>query len=343
MSTTPGAFNETTLQNIRMLAENLTGFDVNIKKQLQPQADILKAIWANQTARLTYLEDKKKDFTVEVEWLNACGLETRSCTPCTFGGTELSSNTQTYTMSNCKEVAFSVNENDFRGNDFDMEQAVALGFLKADKELIEEFPAWIVAQIEANKGVNAFTGGKGNVVSTETYISAPYWDAKLMAYFARAAKVNKFNSPYLLDGSNLYEQQWNAEQMRGNADGKFDSAAFSTMPYFVDLVNIDSINTPDLKTYMIDGGSIAIANKALYTPTVATYTDQKRYSMRSALAAAFGGNLEYDVRYTTTCSGNTFIHEFVVMLRAGVYVAPAGCTSGETGILSFTCGAAPAN
>ena len=340
MSTTAGSFTETDLQNIRRMMEDFPNWDVNVRKQFMPQADIVSAIWKNQTARFLDLENPKKDNTVEVEWLNACELDTRTCQDCTFEGTELSSNTQSYTIDVCKEVAFAIDENNFRGNDFDMEMAIAKGFLKADKQLIEELPTSILAQIEASKGVNAFGGGKGNVVGTETYIIAPYWDAKLMAYFNRVAKINKFKSPYILDGSNLFEQTWFAEYMKANADGKFDSAAFNSLPYFADLVNIDAYNTPDLKTYLMDVGNMAIANQAYYTPQVKQYKTEDRYSIKSQLAPALGGDLTYDVRYTNTCSGRTFIHQFVVILRYAVLVAPTGCTSGETGILSFTCGAA---
>ena len=333
MSTTAGSFAETVLVNVRANIENFPNWDANVKKQFTPFNDTFKAIWGIQTAKFIDLEDPKKDKTVDVEWLNACGLEDHACTDCTMEGTELSSNIQTLALNLCREVGFSIDENKFQDNDFDKEDAIAKGILKADKELAEWLNAQVIATIEAAKGVNDMgTKGKGTVTGTETYINAANWDAKLMAYFERVRKANKFNNPIILDGSNLFEQIMSAKL---DTD-KTDNAFFGTLEYYSDEAGIDDANTPALKTYLIDRGAVAIASKVFY-PSPVTYSFGDRYSMPSVLMPG----ISYDIYHTVACYGKKVKHQFKVIFNGLVATAPTGCSETNTGILSFTCGVTP--
>ena len=329
MSTTAGYFTETDLLAIRRRVEDFPNWDTNVKKQFQPFADSIKTIISTQTARFLDLEDPKKDRTVDVEFINACGLDDATCDPCTMGGSELSSNIATLSLDLCREVNFTVDENKLIGNDFDKEFVIAQGILKADKEIAEYLNGQAIATIEANLGVNAFTGGKGNVVGTETYLLPAYWDAKLMAYFERVRVLNKMKAPFILDGSNLFEQIYSAKVEPNMAENNM----FGTLEYYSDLSGIDAANTPDLKTYLIDRGALAFASK-IYYPTLVEYKDANRYSISSQLLPG----VKYDVYYSNTCYGNFYKHNFKVVFHGGIFAAPLGCTATETGILSFTCG-----
>lgn len=332
MSTTAGYFDETALQNIRARIEDFTNWDVNVQKQYQPFADTLKFIMKQQTAKFTQIENPKKDNVLEVEWLNACGLEDQECTECTMGGNELSSNIQELSLNLCREVPFFVKESTFLANDFDMEEAVAKGFMAADKLIVEWINQQGVAVIAANTGVNAFTGGKGTVTGAITYIGAANWDAALFAYFERVRILNKMKSPNLLDGSNLFEKYFAAKMK----DSAFDSKMFGTIPYYSDLSAIDAANDPLLKTYLIDNGVIGLASKVYY-PSIVNYFDERRYSIPSQLIPG----ISYDVYYKNVCYDKRHKHEFKVVFNGLIAVAPAGCTGTDTGILDFTCGVTP--
>lgn len=333
MSTTAGAFDETALLNVRARIESFPKWDINVQKQYMAFADTAKTILKTQTAKFVDLENPKKDKTIDVEWVNACEITDQACSGCTMDGTKLSTNIQSYTMNLCREVPFYVDENDMIGNDFDVEDLIAKGFLKADKAIAEYVNGQAIAVIESNLGVNAMgTGGKGVVTGTETYINAAYWDAKLMAYFERVRQLNMMQNPYILDGSNLFEQIFGSKL---DTDKK-DSNYFGTLDYFYDLSGIDAANTPNLKTYLIERGALTLASK-IYYPQLVTYFDSKRYSIKSQLLPG----VSYDVYYSNTCTGNFYKHNFKVVFHGLVAAAPTGCTSTNTGLLSFTCGVTP--
>ncbi len=337
MSTVGGAFSETQLLNQRVLASSLA-LDDRIKQQFVPQIEVLKAVNAVNTNQLNVFFNKsKKTFDVEIMWENFCDIVAGDCaSDCTIGGNKSSTNTEVKTLGCFKEVGFTMSEMDFQDNEFDMNVAKAL--LKADKELAEKFAQYAVAQIEAFKGANALTTGKGTVAGLETTIDPAYWNASLFAYLNRVAIMNKFSSPILLSGNNLYEAYFVANANAGNDNGKGDKFMFGTMPLYFDLFNVDSVNDPALKTYMLSQASLAMVSKA-FNPDVPEKTQEfTRYKMRSA----FIPSLEYDVFYKNACDSNStptrlVDHHWTVRLTADIFNNPAGCTQNNSGVLSFTC------
>lgn len=333
MSTIGGSFDETILMNQLVKATEI-GFDSRIKQQFTPQAEILKAIKAAQTATVQTPLSRRKDVAVEVQWENFCDIVAESCaTDCTIGGTKSSTNVQEYDLTFCKEVNFSMDENDFIDNVFDMNVAKAL--LKADKELTESFAQYAVAKLEAFKGVNELTVGKGTVAGTETTIPAAYWTPSLAAYFNHATIINKFVNPVFLSGSLLYESYLTAQAMSANANGKGDWAMWAGLQPYFDLFNIDTVNTPNLKAYLISMGAVAMANK-YYNPQVPeVLKDFTRYTMNSQ----FMDGITYDVWYNNSCIGSNkmVVHNYTLRFRADIFLNPVGCTQSNTGVLAFTC------
>lgn len=343
MSIYKGVFTDTALQNIRVMLEKIA-MDDRVKLQFQPQADLLAPFIANANKQVDVVLGslgKMKKPVAEVEWINACEIDDQACTNCTEGGNELSTNTKTYEIDICREVPFTVTEYPFLKNDFDFPMLVAQGFMKADMLLAEYFGDQSIAFLNTNKGVNALAPGtnRGCISGTDTYISAAYWNAELMGYFSRARSSNRFGNPYLLSGANLHESSIIANFNAGNSEGKGAQAMFGSMPIYFDEHTVDSVNTPNLYTYMIQPGTYAVANKAYYNPTPIQYQEDKRWSMASKFIPGF----EYDVHYSNTCaSANGFpVHNFVVKLNAGIYINPEACDDNNTGILAFRCGDCP--
>lgn len=334
MSTIGGSFSETELLQMRVKASEIL-FDDRIKQQFVPQFDILKGIQAIQTATINADFQRKKKYDVEVMWENFCDIEAEDCSDsCDLGGNKSSTNAETKTLACFKEVGFSMSENDFIDNEYEMNVAKAL--LKADKSLIEAFAAYAVAQLESFKGDNVLTTGKGTVSGGETSIPAAYWNSSLFAYLNRVSIMNKFSNPVLLSGNNLYEANYIAQAQAGNANGKGDANLFGTMPIYFDLFNIDTVNSPDLKTYMLSQGSMAMVSKTL-NPNVPEKTDAfTRYTMRSN----FMPSLSYDVWYNNVCENSTgrlLKHNWTIRLTADIFANPVGCDLNNTGVLAFTC------
>ena len=332
MSTISGAFDETTLLNQRIRADQLFGFDSRIALQFTPQYEVLKAITAAQTAQLRF--SNRKDFDLTIMWENFCDIVAEACTnDCNVGGKTSSTNTEDKSIAWCKEVNFSLDEYDFRDNEFDMNLAKML--LKADKELTESFARYSVAQLEAFKGVNVVTTGKGTVAGTTTNIPAAFWTPALVAYFNRVQIMNKFSSPIFASGSLLYESSLTAQAMSANADGKGDWALWASLQPYFDLFNIDTVNNGTLKAYLINMGSIATAFKH-YNPDVPERGfDHWRYTMPSRFTGA-----TYDVFYKNSCSHSDkslFKHDYTIKMKGDIFLNPQGCSSTNTGVLMFQC------
>lgn len=339
MSIIQGVFSETILNAVRGRAYELA-LDDRIKQQFMPNIDVLNAINAAQTARLSALRRVDKDITVQVMWDNACEITTRAVQDCVLGGNKTSTNVKEYALDLEREVGFTVAESDFRNNEFDYQESLAKALLKADKELSEWFMAQIIAGLNAGKGVNAVTDGKGVVVGSDTYIEPAFWTPELMAYLQRVGVINKFTNPILLSGKNLYEQVMISKANQGNDNGKGAAAMYGIMPIYFDLFNIDTINTPDYFTYMLSRGSVAVENAVKTTPEVKVYTDQSRYSMMSSFMKKSDGTpFAYDVHYAVTCgTDDEMKHDFKVKFKGGFFTNPTGCDETNTGILTFICG-----
>ncbi len=123
-----------------------------------------------------------------------------------------------------------------------------------------------------------------------------------------------------------------------------------TFIYF-DEWNIDTINTPDYYTYLIETGSYAWASKAYYQPPSNEITSSLQVSLitpmgfedRWAMRSRWMPEIWYDVYRKTQCdSDNGFAQEdWVVKFHGGAWTNPTGCSPTNTGILSFLCGACP--
>lgn len=338
MSTTAGYFDETILNNIRVKAETIM-FDDRIKQQFDARYDVIKLINNIQTAQVyPSLARNTKTVAVDVLWQNVCGSDAEDNVNCTVGGDKSSTNLDTYTLSYEKVVNFSASESDFDDNEFDIESAIAKQFLKADKNLTESFAQYSVGIIDANAGWNTTTPeGKGDIVGADTYIAPAYWNSALAAYFTRVAIMNKFTDPNLLSGTNLFEQEYVAQRMNANANGKGDYLLFGDMKLWFDLFNVDTVTTPNQNSYLISQGALALANRALHKDSIEVLHDFSRWRMPSRYLP----NMYYDVFYETECEYDRVKHNFKVKLVADCFVNPTGCDDNNTGILSFTCGTAP--
>lgn len=336
MSTVAGAFNETKLLDIIIRADEMM-FDDRIKQQFIPKYDALKALMGLQNARVfESVSRSSKEFDIEIEWMNTCGMEVTDNEDCVIGGEKASTSVETYSLNNVKIVPFTVSEDDLKDNRFDPEETIAKQFLRADVLLTEYLTGRAIAKLNLNLGTNKYTGGKGSVSGTDTYIAPAYWNADLMGYFTKVSVLNRFDNAVLLSGNNLFDQAWLAQYNSGNADGKGAQAMFGALPIYFDLFNIDTINDPALATYLIQKGSVAFANRAV---NPADPEIVNGVFTRYKVASKFMDGVFYDVFYTPECTtGDRVKHNWKVKLNADMFVNPVGCDDENNGILRFLCG-----
>lgn len=341
MSIAAGVFSETSLVNIQAKMDAIWA-DAIKKQDYVANVGPVLSILNNQTATFGNLLTGPKDRTVDIGFINECEITDDACTVCAIDGTELSTNIKQIELETCRESSFKVEEGIFHKNLFDAQEVMAKGFLAAAKALDEFWANTLVAFLNTNKGVNVVTDGKGNVSGTDTYILPAFWDAGLMAYFARVAARNQFVNPFMVSGNNLYEQVWNANYERGQSGDQSKALKFGSMPIDFDLFNIDAVNSPDLISYLIHKGSIAFTTKNYYGAGVTKYMDQHRWSIPSMNIPG----VRYDVHYQDSCeSQGTYdfmTYQFKLKTLGDFFLNPVGCTETKTGILTFVCGEVPA-
>lgn len=334
MSTTAGYFDETILNDIRVRAAKIR-FNDRVKQQYVANVDVIKAIQAVETANVYPSKARRKDVDVEVIWQNVCGQSVEDNTTCVIGGSKSSTNLEEYALTYEKKVSFSEDEADFTDNEFELYEAVAKQFVTADKNLAENFSQYCVSQLEAFRGWNTVEDGKGTVVGSDTYVPPSYWNPSLVAYFQRVAILNQFTAPVFLSGNNLYEQMFIASANAANANGKGDAILYNKLRMYFDLFNIDTVNDPDLKTYMLSTGSLALAYRARNPQKKEVVNGVfTRWQMKSEHLPFY-----YDVYYEPECTTDDLVqHNFKIKLNADLFLNPTGCDDNNSGVLSFVCG-----
>lgn len=320
--------------------------DNQTKADYTPNVAVLEALRKEQTARFEEIKTKDKDKTMRVWWLQQCGLVATDCeddtNDCEFTGDEVEQKCEDYALDICTSTKFSIEDNIFRTNEANGQEALAIQFMAALKTLDNALAQKAAAKLNTFVGTNQYTGGIGVVSGVTTYIAANYWGPDMYGYFAQVQVMNKFSNPFLIHGSNLYQMNWQATYNAANANQKDQAPKLNSIRSYWDMFNIDLVNNPDLASYMVEKGSIAFVNKARYPLNdPQTYQFGKRWSIESkALPGVF-----YDVYYKERCvmtDGEEFIyHDYKLKARAGIFKNPFGCNEDVSGILKFVCGTAP--
>jgi len=337
-----GDFSASVLAEVKLKMDNMWGADNMVNPDYQADCETARVIMGEQTANVSELETGK-DGAVTVTWIKpTTPAVVDAGDDCNIGGDEKESVKMSYDLGFRKTTGFSIKEKDDRSNIIEQDEKIANGFLTSMKALDEQMAQTIIAKIEAFKGVNQLTTGMGNVVGSETYVEPAKWDSNVFAYLKRVGLNNKLSSPFLLNGSNLYEQYLNANFEAGNADGKGDSAKFGSLRMYWDELNIDAANGSDFKSYLINRGALAFASKAYYRDVNGGMVDyvhganQKRFAMESSNLPG----VWYDVHYNNSCSEDDIKHNWSFHVKYDCFNNPIGAISGRTGVLSFINGVA---
>lgn len=334
MSTTSGVFSETTLLNIRSKVDAMMfgdRVDLQYKARVGALTETMPKI---MTANVTPFKDKKKNNKVEVEWMNACELVDQACTTCAVGGAELSTNTEVYELTQCREVPFTVNREDFQTNDFGYEEAVAKGILTADKLLSEYVVQQYLAFLFNSMGVNqmpAFIGDIGTVAGHTTNIATANWGADTVPYITKVTDYNQFTNPVNLSGNLLYNDLKQYQFLDQNLVQKGYLDMINSGNITWDIYNMQKAGLSDY-LFSISQGAIAWASKAYYGPGLEDYGKEgKKWSINSQ----FIPGLVLEVHYNNDCVNDFIKENYNVKIRFDFWLNPAGCVADNTGVLSF--------
>lgn len=353
MSLIPGEFNETILLQQQHLADKMM-LDDRIRQQFIPQYNIFKYLQSLQTATVNaaFNTRAKKNYDVEVSWVNACSTFDIADESCVIGGDELSTNVEEYVLDHRFVKGFTVRDDVMRHNHYETQELIAKGLLKIDKEITEDFSQFLVGRLNTFAGVTTVPDIAPAITTlgTLTTIQPALWIPSIMAYFARTKIMNRFTNPALINGSNLWESLYVAQANNANVDDKGDWILWNGMPVWFDLFNIDTVNDPDYLTYMVSQGALAMANKAWNPDSPFRSMSDIRYTMQSR----FMPGMRYDVYYTNNCIAENELeadhnqsvannrdalgHHWKVVFTADMFLNPEGCEADNTGVLRFANG-----
>jgi hypothetical protein len=330
-------------------------------KNYQPFADSLKAVLEYQTAVLTPIEDPDIEHDFKVKFVDFAALTPATITQnddCTNAkGTEGAGKTKTYALDYKKSVTFSVERDQLEKSFIGKDEIVATGLAQAIKSLIEDYNAGIPAVIEANRGdvVVGYAGPTGwtaDIVGKEMEITTAQWNPELMIpQMMRVKRLLRNRGGIILDGGSLFNEYYKGMKTQVNSDGKTTAEMFGDIPYRHDLDGFAAATLTD-SFYMIDPGTIAIANRAKYPAlnraqwTQGASGSYLRYSIPvsipgfgSMMMINQGGlqrqNLMIDVQYSIVCDAGKELDTWKLILRAGTFTNPVRNLTGNTGILKF--------
>ncbi len=333
-----------------MVKQDLMWADSQRKQDYEANVVAANAIIENTTARLDVIQDTsdQKKRKVKIYWNDVCDPTVATTTPdyCSITGTEPNSAALEYEITKKVSSKFTIDEADYVSNMLTIEEVFADTLLKHMKALDEKIAQVAVSSLDSFAQVNALQNGIGCSDETgnwiETFINPSYWSPSIMGYLKRIAIKNKFGSPVLIDGSNLYDHYWAAQMNAGNANGAGAKNMFdqSGIKMYFDLFNVDAV--ADKSTFLMNRGSVAFAHKAWWdkfaqnAPKVDS-DGRRKFSIPSKNLTG----VKYDVYITSDCSAQFEKHNVLIVEEYDILNGAPSCDD-STGVIKLTCGACPA-
>lgn len=333
-----GDFSPSRLSELQLKIDQV--WDDKVKnRDYTPKYGSAQAIMAQQTAKVSAIEAEGLDRAVAVKWIDFCSATAVTETDdddCELDGEEGESKTELYEFDTFISDSISVVAEDFRGNVFAMEEAVAVGILKMERNIINAFNAKVVANLLTYGGTNRYAGagtiGTNNAGYTE--IEASDFTAEgMFPYLQQTKEVNLLTDLLVLDGGNLFQDNYRAEKYSANSDGKAALEMYGDISYRHDIFGFQA-NTASDVTVAIDPGSVAIGAHARY-PDTPLVLGHKTGETRYRAASKYLPGVYYDVRYTNMCVDGKIKHIWKYKLRAGMWLNPLRCNDDITGVLLF--------
>jgi len=338
-------FTCTTLDMVRLKADEIWGSDDKFRSAIRPQVEVVKAIKEKSTAK-TLLRDGDGCKEIKVWWYDPCGTTVAdNDIECEFTGDDIKTSCKTYQFATEKMAKFTLDDAEFCNNDAEFETAIAQGLLKAATNLDNQIEKDVIAAVDAAAGTNQYTeDDRGDVVGTTTYIAPQYWGPGLMSYLSKVAITNYQENSFLISGENMYDVWYNSIRNNLNDNQKDQLAKLNAFDWSFDLFNMDSILGAK-KTLMISPDAVLFESWNKFTDPAKGKSYHNGANIdRFTFPSPNVPGVVYDVVYRTVCKngGDDIIHHWKLIARYDTFFAPVSeCVVGNTGIIAFECGLAP--
>ena len=311
------------------------------KKDLEADVESARAVVENQRVKFQILQSPAKDRTVSLEWLTTCDRGTTDCSDdCSIDGDDATPTCKEYELTCLQESdGFKINDRVYRARTIDTARSLAVQLENAKMNLDNWVAQYILAQILANAGTNAYTGAPGTVAAAVTTIPAASWNDQIWGYFARVILGNKFKNTYAISGDNLFQLVYNRKADFANADGK---GFMNRMGQLRDRLYFDPINIEDNLvapgyTFLLHHTAVAFVTKAYYPKGAANRQVLTADRVAWSEASRNIPGVEYDVFAERGCYDNDYYTAYKVQLHGGFFLNPQPCDDTNSGILGFEC------
>lgn len=338
-----GDFSATALSRITLRAQQM--WTTNTTQAPEANVVTVRTVMENQTATLTELEDRTKDKSVRITWVDACALAVRDCTPdCEITGPTAGTLFKDYDLDLCQEVSFSVDEFTFRTQSGQMEDVVAPLLNNAIAALDGWYNTQTLLRLKTFAGVNAVPAPYTYAAGTTTIPSAAY-NRTIIANLIFQAMRNKFNNPYFINNGDLYVDFLNAQFDAGNAAGAGDKARIDALRRMV--YDLDGFYTAGLteSIFVVNPAAVAVATKVRNPVAPRKLVDVTEYTVPSRSLPGVTYDAFYQIKCQVIGGESHYLHSWKLKTRGGIFLNPAGCpvsiggaTYTPTGVLSYTRG-----
>ena len=319
-----------------------------LKNSLGVQTEAVKAVLANQTARFVEFDDHRKDKKLGIIFVDPCGAVVRDCSTssCEITESVLSSDRLDLEPNICKEIGFSINEEELRTNQLDFADFYASGVSTRLNALDEYLSTHVLAGLKASAGTNVSPEPYvwDNAQKTTNVASANY-NLDLIPDMVNDSLLNKMGSVYFIDNGSLWKDFYMAQINAGNLDGKGADLLTKQVKMYFDQFNFAKAGLTE-STFMVSNSAVALKTTNKFAPSMVELggkVGQTRYRLKSPNLQG----IEYDVVYQLTCENGEIIHTWRFYLRGFFAQNPKGCPVTvkiggvptqvqSTGVLSYT-------
>lgn len=231
---------------------------------------------------------------------------------CNITGDELESVSTTYAPNISLRATYQVKDDECKDL-FDAQEKIARGALNAKTQLKKTLSTKLIGILNANGSASNFTIAEGAIHHTLSgvvhQIAPTDWTSDLIAEFMLHAAWNKFNAPYLINGSNFYKDYfltpYRTDFGNQDAQGAYRQAGIDMV---FDPMNVDGVNGTK-RTYMVDAGALGFFCKNYNGSVTAEQITADRFRWQ-----------ERDMSLTFVNAGQTIPVTFDVYMERGCHV-----------------------
>lgn len=321
-----GTFTDISLVTIQQSINDVLGNPNSVSRHNLLYTPVIgKAMMENRRNTIAALEDKGKEFSVDVVWVAEDGTETAGSpdvTDCSPDGEELGGYKQNYTMAltDGAEMTLKINTADYRNKFVSADEARAVALLQIDKRIAEKFNKYCYDFLVANIGTSVYSPETlGSVTNNSSGIEVPYANYtgdKLIPEMVVANEVNKLGGSFFIGGP-LFHIEWqNATKNSANAEGKGTAARWADLSWYFDNQKMAGVSGSPVFQVSPLSYMIAMKNRHEAAPREIKGSDQ--FNIVYSFESNFIPGMMIDIQESHACSGSDYLHP-VITLTGRVY------------------------